>query len=84
MGKRNPKLALPRHILHRLLAERSGHGDFAEYYRRFKHEDAELRCRYGAKKGEGHFIDCLRTARWTYPEITTRAEKLRKLLRQKG
>ena len=36
-----PKLQLPRKILARLLAARSGHGDFAAYHNRFNHGEAE-------------------------------------------
>ncbi|RAL64745.1 hypothetical protein DID88_001776 [Monilinia fructigena] len=42
-----PKLRLPRALLHRLLAARTAHGDFAQYHRRFGHTDAELNCLYG-------------------------------------
>ncbi|POS87609.1 hypothetical protein EPUL_003063 [Erysiphe pulchra] len=41
---------LPRNSLGKLLAARSGHGDFAEYHRRFHHEDAELNCDCGSDK----------------------------------
>ncbi|RAL58366.1 hypothetical protein DID88_006046 [Monilinia fructigena] len=31
-----PELRLPRTVLHRLLATRTAHGDFAQYHRRFR------------------------------------------------
>ena len=52
------ELTLPRRHLARLLAARSGHGDFSKYHERFKHEDAELRCRCGARKAPTHFLFC--------------------------
>lgn len=84
MGNRNPVLALPRNVLHRLLAERSGHGDFAEYYERFKHENAEATCMCGEKKTQWHFIDCRLATGWKYPANLNRAEKIRTILGPKG
>jgi ribonuclease HI len=55
------ELKLPRAHLARLLAERSGHGDFAEYHQRFHHEDAILNCVCGARKAPGHLLWCHRT-----------------------
>ena len=52
------ELRLPRTHLARLLAERSGHGDFAAYHRRFHHADAELHCACGAEKAPAHFLHC--------------------------
>lgn len=51
-----PEFSLPRPILHRLVAERSGHRDFAEYHRRFgfpKEVIKPYRC--GAERVPGHF-----------------------------
>ncbi len=59
----SPELALPRAALARLLAARSGHGDFAAYHDRFNHMDAERRCRCGAFKKPDHFLHC-RVARF--------------------
>ncbi|KAI0997696.1 hypothetical protein K3495_g10490 [Podosphaera aphanis] len=39
--KRPPELALPRWAYHRLIAARIGHGDFAKYHERFKHENSD-------------------------------------------
>lgn len=52
------ELRLPRRHLARLLAARSGHGDFAQYHERFNHSSAELRCRCGARKTPTHFLFC--------------------------
>ena len=52
------ELALPRRHLARLLAARSGHGDFASYHERFNHENAELHCRCGARKDPTHLFFC--------------------------
>jgi hypothetical protein len=52
-----PELHLPRPILHRLLAERSGHGDFTEYHERFGH-DARPTCKCGEPRTQGHFVKC--------------------------
>ncbi|KAI0995394.1 hypothetical protein K3495_g12785 [Podosphaera aphanis] len=49
---------LPRRSLGRLLAARSGHGDFAEYHRRFKHTDADLYCSCGQEKSPEHPFSC--------------------------
>lgn len=58
--KKPPELALPRRLLHRLLAARSGHGDFAAYHRRLKHIDANLECVCGQEITPTHFISCRR------------------------
>jgi ribonuclease HI len=56
---RVPKeLSLPRAALGRLLASRSGHGDFADYHERFNHDDAYLLCRCGARKAPLLFFFC--------------------------
>ncbi len=56
---RTPKeLSLPRNPLSRIIAARTGHGDFADYHIRFNHEDAHLLCRCGARKGPLHFFFC--------------------------
>jgi ribonuclease HI len=52
------ELRLPRHLLGRILAARTGHGDFADYHERFNHEDAHLYCRCGARKSPVHFFFC--------------------------
>ena len=54
------ELSLPRTTLHRLIAERSGHGNFAEYHRRFGHDAtaADCRCRCGSTMSQGHVFEC--------------------------
>jgi ribonuclease HI len=52
------ELSLPRPVLGRLLAARSGHGDFYDYHVRFNHEDAVLYCSCGANKSPDHFLQC--------------------------
>ena len=52
------ELQLPRHLLGRLIAARSGHGDFADYHDRFGHLEAELRCACNARKSPLHFFFC--------------------------
>lgn len=60
----NPKeLQLSRFYLGKILAARSGHGDFANYHERFKHQDACLYCSCGSKKGPIHFFFCPRARR---------------------
>jgi len=60
-----PKLSwlphLPRAALARLLAARSGHGDFADYHERWNHANADLFCACGARKTPIHFWFCRKT-----------------------
>ena len=56
--RRPDELRLPRPLLARILAARTGHGDFADYHERFNHENAHLLCRCGAKKSPVHFFFC--------------------------
>ncbi|MGI0016602.1 MAG: hypothetical protein ACREBU_24530, partial [Nitrososphaera sp.] len=69
--KQTPELAtLSRIELHHLLAARSGHGDFASYHERFKHEDAVLECTCGKRKTPTHIFSCQkarRRKRWIPP-----------------
>lgn len=53
-----PELSLPRGSLRRLLAARSGHGDFAQHQECFNHEDALLFCFCGQHKTPQHFYHC--------------------------
>ena len=55
------ELSLPRPILHRYLAIRHGHGDFAWYHEKFKHADAKLDCSCGRRKAPEHLVYCRRT-----------------------
>jgi ribonuclease HI/endonuclease/exonuclease/phosphatase family metal-dependent hydrolase len=52
------ELRLPRPLLGRILAARTGHGDFADYHERFQHDDAHLLCRCGGRKAPLHFLFC--------------------------
>jgi len=52
------ELLYPRHILGRIIASRSGHGDFNAYHTRFNHPDAHTECSCGAKKAPLHFAYC--------------------------
>ncbi|KAL8295706.1 hypothetical protein RB600_001261 [Gaeumannomyces tritici] len=56
-------LQLHRKVLQRLIAARTGHGDFNRYHRRFKHED-DNPCRCGKNKSPSHPAFC-RLARAT-------------------
>ena len=58
LDKQPHELYLPRATLGRLLAARSGHGDFAQYHERFRHEDAKLECSCGRLKTPHHFYYC--------------------------
>ncbi|KID81125.1 ATP-dependent DNA helicase PIF1 [Metarhizium guizhouense ARSEF 977] len=56
---RCPKeLAVPRSPLHRLLAARSHHGDFAAYHERFNHANARLACSCRRRKEPKHLFYC--------------------------
>jgi hypothetical protein len=62
---RPPKeLDLPRSVLHRLLAMRSGHGDFRWYHDKFRHLDATLECVCGSWKAPEHIAHCRRIHRF--------------------
>ena len=56
--KRPPELALPRWAYHRLIATRTGHGDFAKYHERFKHENIDGKCKCGRERRPRHFVEC--------------------------
>jgi len=66
LDKRPHELSLPRATLGRLLAARTGHGDFAQYHERFGHDDAKLECSCGNLKTPHHFYYC-RKGRKTFP-----------------
>ena len=57
-GSRKVELSLPRHALSRLLAARSGHGDFAAYHERFNHADYTGSCSCNRLKTPYHFFYC--------------------------
>ncbi|RAL58040.1 hypothetical protein DID88_009163 [Monilinia fructigena] len=81
-----PELDLPRNQLHRLLAIRSAHGDFAWYHNKFRHANALTECSCGAAKAPMHLVHCPRSHKrfkdWpSRPPIppTSNAEGLRYL-----
>lgn len=55
---RPKELELPRSTLGRILATRTGHGDFADYHDRFRHPEANMNCLYGHRKSPLHFFFC--------------------------
>jgi len=50
------ELALSRHILQRLIAIRTSHGDFTWYHKKFRHEEAKLQCSCGMDKTPDHIV----------------------------
>lgn len=68
--RKPPELSLPRHLLHQLIAARTGHGDFAAYHRRFHHNEANLECMCGQETSPTHFIRCR-----LHAQITRRLRK---------
>jgi hypothetical protein len=76
LGK-SKELELPRYTLGKLVAARSGHGDFPPYHLRFRHETYEPNCRCGATKTPTHFLEC--EPAW---ERWKQRKKKRKLLRR--
>ena len=72
---------LSRTTLHRLLAARSGHGDFADYHERFEHEDAVLECSCGKRKAPEHFLLCDKVRARDRPRLAGSCrDKIRTLL----
>ena len=59
------ELGIPRRHLARLLAERSGHGNYAAYHDRFGHHGAPRECPFecGLDTAPGHFLECSRLPR---------------------
>ena len=53
-------VSFQRATLHRLLAARSGHGDFAVYHERFGHTDSNNHCSCGERKTPQHIFFCRR------------------------
>ncbi|KAI0992160.1 hypothetical protein K3495_g16026 [Podosphaera aphanis] len=54
------ELGLPRFALGKIIAARTGHGDFADYHERFLQDEAELHCTCGYRKTTVHFFFCAR------------------------
>jgi hypothetical protein len=69
-------MKLPRYILEKLYASRTGHRDFADYYNRLNHADAECHCRCRHRKNPEHFYYCRLTKHATvqrqYPAYNLR------------
>lgn len=80
-----PELELPRRVLQRLLAARSGHGDFHWYHARFNHLDTQD-CSCGQRKNPQHMVFCRKTVakrdRWPTiePEPASRLAYWRELV----
>ena len=65
---------LTRPALHRYLAIRTGHGDFAWYHRRFRHPNAKLECSCGREKDPEHLVLC-RMAQATFAKWPCRPNR---------
>ncbi|KAI0990876.1 hypothetical protein K3495_g17311 [Podosphaera aphanis] len=83
--KKPPELALPRALYARLLAARTGHGDFAAYHRRWNHDTATILCVCGRETSVGHLVECW-TARsnWRTASGRRRPPALNELLGEGG
>lgn len=63
--KSPPELCLLRWAYHRLIASKTGHGDFSGYHERFKHLNADKKCMCGREKRPWHFSECrIALKRW--------------------
>ncbi|KAL7917839.1 hypothetical protein ACQKWADRAFT_331565 [Trichoderma austrokoningii] len=65
------ELKLPRPTLHRLLAERTGHGDYGKYHERF-HHNKEPKCAWGRAREARHILRC--EGIWGNPELSSHTE----------
>ncbi|KAI0992932.1 hypothetical protein K3495_g15252, partial [Podosphaera aphanis] len=80
-----PELALPRALYARLLAARTGHGNFAAYHRRWNHESATLAYPCGRETSVGHLVECRRAlANWRTISGRWRAPALHGMLGEGG
>ncbi|EDN98874.1 hypothetical protein SS1G_13733 [Sclerotinia sclerotiorum 1980 UF-70] len=61
--KEPKELALPRGVLHRLLAMKTGHGDYAAYHQRFKHQNSKQDCSCGMEKEPVGFLETRKSIR---------------------
>ncbi|KAI1003927.1 hypothetical protein K3495_g4283 [Podosphaera aphanis] len=83
--KKPPELALSRALYARLLAARTGHGDFAAYHRRWNHESPTLACPCGRETSVGHLVECRRAlANWRTISGRRRAPALHEMLGEGG
>ena len=82
--KRPPELDLPRWAYHRLIAARTGHGDFASYHRRFQHPNEELKCKCGREKRPWHFAECRPAIQKWQTETKESRPRTRDMIGQEG
>ena len=82
--KRPPELGLPRWAYHRLIAARTGHGDFASYHRRFQHQNENLTCKCGREKRPWHFAECRLAIRKWRTETKESPPRIRDMIGQEG
>ena len=63
-------LALLRRLVAKLVAIRTGHGDFRAYHERFNHPESEWRCSCGSDKVPEHLFKCrkVRAKRSAWPD----------------
>ncbi|KAK8076321.1 hypothetical protein PG994_003593 [Apiospora phragmitis] len=81
----HPKeLSLTRTTLHRLLAERSGHGDFDPYHWRFGHPERAKKCKCGADRTPGHAMNCPLVAAKLRENIPGNEDPAKWILGEKG
>lgn len=57
------ELLLRRKALGKIIAARTGHGDFAAYHNRFGHMNAKIHCQCGSLKTPTHFFYCRKVRR---------------------
>ena len=82
--KRPPELDLPRWAYHRLIAARTGHGDFASYHRRFQHQNEEILCKCGREKRPWHFAECRPAIQKWQTETAEPQPRIRDMIGQEG
>jgi ribonuclease HI len=58
LQKAPTEIKLPRYILGKLYASRTGHRDFADYHNRLNHADAECHCQCEHRKTPEYFYYC--------------------------
>ncbi|RAL60025.1 hypothetical protein DID88_000651 [Monilinia fructigena] len=77
--KEPKELTLPRAVLHRLLAMKTGHGDYAAYHQRFDHQNNKLECSCGSAKEPYHFFKCtinnLKRSDWPLAPVEMQSNK---------
>lgn len=58
--KTMPEINLSRKVLGWLIVARSGHGHFADYHERFRHEEVDIRRECGQRRSRLHPFSCNR------------------------